>query len=50
MAHNHAARIHLAIDLRETGSVRWTTIATLLPLGLGFLVTFLVAALWRWGS
>ena len=29
---------------KETGSVRWTTIATLLPLILGFLVTFLVAA------
>jgi ferrous iron transport protein B len=27
---------------RETGSARWTTVATLLPLVLGFLVTFLV--------
>jgi ferrous iron transport protein B len=32
---------------RETGSARWTTVATLLPLGLGFVVTCLVAAVWR---
>lgn len=32
---------------KETGSVRWTALATLLPLGLGFLVTFLVAQIWR---
>lgn len=32
---------------KETGSVRWTALATLLPLGLGFLVTFLVAQAWR---
>ena len=35
---------------KETRSVRWTTLATLLPVGLGFLVTFLVATLWRWLS
>lgn len=32
---------------KETGSRRWTTIAALLPLGFGFLVTFVVASLWR---
>ena len=32
---------------KETGSVKWTTVATLLPLVLGFVVTFLVAAVWR---
>ncbi|WP_425499922.1 nucleoside recognition domain-containing protein [Fontisphaera persica] len=32
---------------KETGSVRWTAVATLLPLALGFGVTFLVATLWR---
>ncbi|HPK66847.1 MAG TPA: ferrous iron transporter B, partial [Thermoanaerobaculia bacterium] len=32
---------------RETGSVKWTTVATLLPLGMGFLLCFLVAQLWR---
>ncbi len=33
---------------KETGSARWTAVATLLPLVLGFLVTFAVATLWRW--
>lgn len=32
---------------RETGSTRWTLVATLLPLLLGFTVTFLVAQVWR---
>lgn len=32
---------------KETGSARWAAVATLLPLGLGFLVTFTVATLWR---
>lgn len=32
---------------KETGSARWTALATLLPLALGFLVTFAVAQLWR---
>lgn len=33
---------------KETGSVKWTTLATLLPLALGFLVTFTVATIWRY--
>jgi ferrous iron transport protein B len=32
---------------RETGSKRWTAVATLLPLAIGFTVTFLVAQIWR---
>jgi ferrous iron transport protein B len=33
---------------KETRSAQWTAVATLLPLGIGFAVTFLVATLWRW--
>ncbi|MEA3335133.1 MAG: nucleoside recognition domain-containing protein [Chloroflexota bacterium] len=32
---------------KETGSKRWTTVSALLPLALGFLVTFVVAQVWR---
>ncbi len=32
---------------KETGSRRWTTVAALLPLGMGFVVTFFVAQIWR---
>jgi ferrous iron transport protein B len=32
---------------KETGSARWTALAALLPLALGFVVTFLVATAWR---
>jgi ferrous iron transport protein B len=32
---------------KETGSVRWTALATLLPVGLGAVVCFLVAQVWR---
>ena len=32
---------------KETKSLRWTLLATLLPLLLGFVVTVLVAAVWR---
>ena len=32
---------------KETGSHKWTAIATLLPVGIGFLLTFLVAQVWR---
>jgi ferrous iron transport protein B len=32
---------------KETGSAKWTVLAVLLPLLLGFLVTFLVASGWR---
>ncbi|MCC6416092.1 MAG: ferrous iron transporter B [Opitutaceae bacterium] len=33
---------------KETGSAKWTAVAALLPLGLGFAVTFLVATVWHW--
>ncbi len=32
---------------RETGSLKWATIAALLPLALGFAATFAVALVWR---
>jgi ferrous iron transport protein B len=32
---------------KETGSKKWTTLTALLPLAMGFLVTFVVAQLWR---
>ena len=32
---------------KETGSARWTAVATLLPLIMGFVVTFVVAQVWR---
>jgi ferrous iron transport protein B len=32
---------------KETGSVRWTVVSSLLPLVMGFAVTFLVAQVWR---
>jgi ferrous iron transport protein B len=32
---------------KETGSRKWTALAALMPLALGFLVTFVVAQVWR---
>ncbi|MCJ7733524.1 MAG: hypothetical protein MUP11_03155 [Anaerolineales bacterium] len=32
---------------KETGSLKWTTVASLLPLVLGFVVTFFTAQVWR---
>ena len=32
---------------KETGSVKWSTISALLPVALGFVVTFVVAQVWR---
>ena len=32
---------------KETKSVKWTTVATLLPVIMGFVITFLVAQIWR---
>ena len=32
---------------KETGSARWTTVASLLPVGMGLAVTFVVAQVWR---
>ena len=33
---------------KETRSVKWTALASLLPLALGFAVTFIVAQVWHW--
>ena len=32
---------------KETKSVKWTALATLLPLSLGIIVTMLIAFIWR---
>lgn len=32
---------------KETNSLKWTTVATILPIIMGFIVTFLVAQIWR---
>lgn len=32
---------------KETGSAKWTTVAALMPLAMGFAVTFVVAQVWR---
>jgi ferrous iron transport protein B len=32
---------------KETGSKRWTAVAALLPLAMGFIITFFVAQIWR---
>ena len=32
---------------KETRSVKWTAVATLLPVVLGFVLCFLVAVVWR---
>ncbi|HEB64747.1 MAG TPA: ferrous iron transport protein B [Chloroflexi bacterium] len=37
----------IATIYKETGSRKWTAVATLLPLLMGFAVTFLVAQIWR---
>lgn len=35
---------------KETGNKKWTALAALLPVGLGFLLTFLVTRVWKiWG-
>ena len=32
---------------KETGSKKWTAVAVLLPVAMGFIATFLVAQVWR---
>ncbi|MFO7303000.1 MAG: nucleoside recognition domain-containing protein [Acidobacteriota bacterium] len=46
LLHNPCATTILTI-YRETMSVRWTAIGALLPLAIGFAVTFVVATVWR---
>jgi ferrous iron transport protein B len=46
LLHNPCATTIVTI-YKETLSKKWTTIGALMPLGLAFLVTFLVAVIWR---
>jgi ferrous iron transport protein B len=46
LLHNPCATTILTI-YRETLSKKWATVGALMPLGLAFLVTFLVATVWR---
>jgi ferrous iron transport protein B len=46
LLHNPCATTILTI-YRETLSARWATIGALMPLSLAFIVTFLVATVWR---
>ncbi len=32
---------------KETGSVKWTLLSTFLPLGMGIMITFFIAQIWR---
>jgi len=32
---------------KETGSIKWTTVATLLPVLMGFVIVFFTAQIWR---
>ncbi len=46
LLHNPCSTAILTI-WKETKSVRWTVIGALMPLGIGIVVTFLVAQIWR---
>ena len=46
LLHNPCSTTILTI-WKETKSVRWTVIGALMPLGIGFVVTILVAQIWR---
>lgn len=46
LVHNPCATTIYTI-YKETGSIKWTAVATLLPVGLGFIITFFVAQVWR---
>jgi ferrous iron transport protein B len=46
LLHNPCATTIITI-YRETLSRKWATIGALMPLGLAFLVTFVVATVWR---
>ncbi len=46
LLHNPCSTTILTI-WKETKSVRWTVIGALMPLGIGIVVTFLVAQIWR---
>lgn len=44
---HHPCSTTIATIYKETGSLRWTSLATLLPLALGIALTSLVALVWR---
>jgi ferrous iron transport protein B len=46
LIHNPCSTTLLTI-FKETGSRRWTALAALIPLAMGFTVTFFVAQVWR---
>ncbi len=46
LVHNPCSTTIFTI-FKETGSRKWTAVAALLPLGMGFVLTFLVAQIWR---
>lgn len=46
LLHNPCATTILTI-YRETLSKKWTAIGALMPLAIGFIVTILVATIWR---
>jgi ferrous iron transport protein B len=46
LIHNPCSTTLVTIS-KETGSRRWTALAALIPLAMGFAVTFLVAQVWR---
>jgi ferrous iron transport protein B len=46
LIHNPCSTTLVTIS-KETGSRRWTALAALIPLAMGFVVTFLVAQVWR---
>jgi ferrous iron transport protein B len=46
LAHNPCSTTLYTIH-KETGSLKWTGVAALLPLGLGFVLTFVVTQAWR---
>jgi ferrous iron transport protein B len=46
LLHNPCATTILTI-YKETLSKKWAAIGALLPLGIAFIVTFLVATIWR---
>jgi ferrous iron transport protein B len=49
LAHNPCSTTLYTI-YKETGSAKWTVVAALLPLAMGFLLTFAVAQVWRMWS
>jgi len=46
LVHNPCSTTIFTI-FKETGSRKWTAVAALLPLAMGFVLTFLVAQVWR---